>query len=477
VHGSEASLAEALRGSEHVDFVTPDYALEPEWDPTPEDAAKAEAEADQVGVAAADWGLWRIGAPNAKFTGKNSNVYVFDSGVNTRHDEFEKRAVPTLDWDSRQGRTNACVETDRDCADDYLGHGTHVAGIVGGREYGVAPDTTIRSMSMYFNTSDKGVSIAFANFDWLILNHQKPAVLQMSFGWPSKVAGAEVAINKVLAADISVVAAAGNSAKDACRWTWGFHPGVIVVAASDSRDKSAQFTNWGSCVTLYAPGVSINAANWRGGLTKKSGTSMAAPMVAGAAAMLLEENPALTPAEVKAKLVENAEPDALTGVRTGTPNLLLKVGEVTATEAPPAECPFYCGLRLCLLDACLDNCDFCKDASAIEFGASSNGCKSQSDQDQIARKRSSLSDDVRNVVIGCIGQSQSCVTRGVSQMGFSSSCSQCVGSMGTCAKDNCKWTCTWNGFKSEACKSCTVDYCFDSLVSCSGLPRSQLPDP
>merc|ERR1740121_263903 len=112
-----------------------------------------------------------------------------------------------------------------------------------------------------------------------------------------------------------------------------------------------------------------------------------------------------------------------------------------------------------------------------EIEVTSNGCKSQSDQDQIARKRSSLSDDVRNVVIGCIGQSQSCVTRGVAQMGFSSSCSQCVGTMGVCAKDNCKWTCTWNGFKSEACKSCTVEYCFDTLVSCSGLPRSQLPDP
>jgi len=115
--------------------------------------------------------------------------------------------------------------------------------------------------------------------------------------------------------------------------------------------------------------------------------------------------------------------------------------------------------------------------AANEVSVSSNGCKSQSDQDQIARKRSSLSDDVRNVVIGCIGQSQSCVTRGVANMGFSSSCSACVGTMGTCAKDNCKWTCTWNGFKSEACKTCTVDYCFDALVGCSGLPRSQLPDP
>jgi len=147
--------------------------------------------------------------------------------------------------------------------------------------------------------------------------------------------------------------------------------------------------------------------------------------------------------------------------------------------APPAECPFYCGMRLCLLDACVENCDFCQDDTLVagESMLASSGCKSQADQDTIARKRSSLSDDVRSVVISCIGQSQSCVTRKVADMGFSSSCANCVGTMGTCAKDNCKFTCTWNGFKSEACKSCTVDYCYDALVSCTGLPRSQLPDP
>merc|ERR1719221_1900252 len=106
-----------------------------------------------------------------------------------------------------------------------------------------------------------------------------------------------------------------------------------------------------------------------------------------------------------------------------------------------------------------------------------SGCKSQSDQDQIARQRSTLSDEVTNIVIGCIGRAQSCINSQIQAKGFSSTCSACVGNMGTCAKDNCKFTCTWNGFKSEACKSCTVQYCFGDLVSCSGLPREQLPDP
>merc|ERR1719476_1219212 len=186
--------------------------------------------------------------------------------------------------------------------------------------------------------------------------------------------------------------------------------------------------------------------------------------------------------EVLERLLTKSAQNYITDLKTGDINALLYV----AADAPPpkgdvpppaGECPFYCGLRLCLLDACVNNCDFCQDGALVESNVASGGCKSQNDQELIARKRSSLSDDVRGIVIGCIGQSQSCVTGKVRAMGFGSSCSACVGTMGVCAKDNCKFTCTWNGFKSEACKSCTVEYCFDALVSCSGLPRSQLPEP
>jgi len=300
--------------------------LEPDIDPSPEDAARAEAEAASGPMmASGDWGLTRIGVPQAKRTGKGVNVYVFDSGVNTRHDEFEKRAVPTLEWGKSNGRVSACQASDRSCADDYMGHGTHVAGIVAGSQYGVAPDATVRAMSMFFQTQDSGLSVAYANFDWLIRNHQKPAILQMSFGWPRVLPGSEVAIQKVLAAGITIVAASGNSRSDACGFTWGHIKDIITVDASDSRDESASFTNYGACTTLYAPGVSITAANWRGGLTSKSGTSMAAPMVSGAAALLLEENPNMSPAEVKAALIANAERGAIKNVPANTPNLLLKV--------------------------------------------------------------------------------------------------------------------------------------------------------
>jgi subtilisin family serine protease len=353
MRATEDSLVEVLRSNTNVDFITPDYILEPDIDPSPEDAAQAEKEAAEgsVSMASGDWGLTRIGVPSATHTGKNVNVYVFDSGVNTRHEEFEKRAIPTLEWRQGEGRVEACNGLDRECADDYMGHGTHVAGIVGGANYGVAPDATIRAMLMNFDTNDRGVSVAYANFDWLILNRKLPAVLQMSFGWPQLVPGSDFAINKVIEAGIVVVAAGGNSRADACGFTWGHIPGIIVVAASDSRDRSASFTNYGECTTLYAPGVSITAANWRGGLTSKSGTSMAAPMVAGGAALLLEANPALTPAQVKALLVENADRDAITNVRAGTPNLLLRVGAAPA-PTPAPECPGWCSSLTCVFSGC-----------------------------------------------------------------------------------------------------------------------------
>lgn len=327
MRGSEKALSNALHGSKDVDFVVPDYALEPEFDPSPEDAARAEEEAGVL-PASNKWGLDRIGVPRATATGRGVNVYVFDSGVNTRHTEFEKRGVPTLDWNTANGRIEACQPGDRSCADDYVGHGTHVAGTVGGREYGVAPDATIRAMLMYFSTEDSGVSVAYASFDWLIRNHEKPAVLQMSFGWGGLIPGSDVAVQAVTAAGITVVASAGNNRGDACERTLGWIPGIIVVAASDSSDNSASFTNYGQCTTLYAPGVGIYSADWRntsGGLTSKSGTSMAAPMVSGAAALLLEEQPTLSPAEVKELLVQNAERNALRNVPAETPNLLLKV--------------------------------------------------------------------------------------------------------------------------------------------------------
>lgn len=326
VRGSDRALANALRASEDVEFLVPDYALKLDFDPSPEDAARAEAEAGPL-PAGNKWGLERIGAPRARATGKGVNVYVFDSGVNTRHSEFETRGVPTLDWNDGNGNVEVCSPLNRSCADDSIGHGTHVAAIVGGKEYGVAPDATIRAMQMNFTGSDRGVSALYGNLDWLILHHEAPAVLQMSFGWWVRIPGSDVAIAKVLAAGITVVAAAGNFGADACSWTFGWIPGIIVVAASDASDSTAEFSNWGTCITLYAPGVDITSADWQNtcGVVSHSGTSMAAPMVSGAVALLLEETPTMSPSEIKGFLVQNAEKDVLSKVPAGTPNLLLKV--------------------------------------------------------------------------------------------------------------------------------------------------------
>merc|ERR1712087_722856 len=289
------------------------------------------------------------------------------------------------------------------------------------------------------------------------------------------------AVNAAVNSGVVVVVAGGNSNSDACRFSPAFVPAAITIGSTDSRDRRSSFSNYGSCTDMWAPGSGVTSAGHRSDTASAtfSGTSMACPHVSGGAALVMDADPDMAPAKVLAELLNGAAKGFIPGLKSGDTNALLFVGEggpPPAPPAPPASCPFWCMLRLCMAGDCVNNCDFCADYSGAALAAS-GGCTSQSDQDQIARKRSSLSDDVRGIVISCIGQSQSCVTGKVQNMGFSSPCASCVGTMGTCAKDNCKFTCTWNGFKSEACKSCTVDYCYDALVSCTGLPRNQLPDP
>jgi len=286
-------------------------------------------------VTAASWGVTRVGAGVPGRTGAGVNIYVLDSGVRVSHQDFGGRAIPTLD-----AATLPPVECNGDasCAVDDRGHGSHCAGSAGGSTFGVAPSATIRAM-------DRGSSYAdaYASMDWLALNKIRPAVCTMSFGSTGQSAGSEEAVDAMVNQGITVTVAAGNNNGDSCSFTFAFVPSAISVGSSTSTDARSSFSNYGDCITIFAPGSSIVSAGYTSdtGSRSLSGTSMAAPHVAGGAAVILAVEPSLAPAKVKERLLEMAEADAITDVK-GSPNLLLDVREAYTgppTPAPPTPAP------------------------------------------------------------------------------------------------------------------------------------------
>lgn len=284
-----------------------------------EDIEPVEPEDGLASAAAAPWGVERVGVPNAKHTGKGVNIYVLDSGVRATHQDFGGRAIPTLDATTRPPWL--CQSGETGCAADRRGHGTHCAGSAGGATYGVAPEATLRAMNRGNTNAD-----AFASMDWISLNVQRPAVLTMSFGAPGQAPGSRVAMDAVIAAGLTVTVASGNSNRDGCGFWFAYLPQAIAVGSSTITDARSSFSNYGSCVDIFAPGSWIISAAYTSdtGTKVASGTSMACPHVAGAAALILEANPGLSCNQVKGVLRQNAEVDVLSDVK-GTPNLLLKV--------------------------------------------------------------------------------------------------------------------------------------------------------
>lgn len=278
----------------------------------------------------APWGLDRVDQRNVPLsntysyvkTGSGVHVYVIDTGIRTSHLEFGGRA--TADYDSMYDGQNG---------NDCHGHGTHVAATIGGTSYGVAKDTRLHGVRVLGCNGIGTVSTAVEGIDWVTANHISPAIANMSMGANASPL-MDFAVQGSIDAGVTYIVAAGNSASDACQVSPARLGSAITVGASDQNDVRALFSNYGSCVDLFAPGVGITSA-WAWNDTASftaNGTSMASPHVAGAVALYLEDNPNASPAQAGAALLGDATSGTMSIMTDGSPNMML----FTAPSGPTA---------------------------------------------------------------------------------------------------------------------------------------------
>ncbi|HET8641995.1 MAG TPA: S8 family serine peptidase, partial [Pseudonocardiaceae bacterium] len=214
-------------------------------------------------------------------------------------------------------------------ADDCHGHGTHVAGTTGGTAYGVAKGVQLVAVRV-LNCSGSGtIAQVVAGVDWVTANAVKPAVANMSLGGGVQTA-LDSAVANSIASGVTYAIAAGNSNADACNFSPARVGTAITLGATDINDNRASFSNWGTCLDLFAPGVSIPSAWWTSdtATASLSGTSMASPHAAGAAALVASANPTWSPQQVRDQIVADATTGVVGNPGAGSPNRLLFVGSV-----------------------------------------------------------------------------------------------------------------------------------------------------
>jgi subtilisin family serine protease len=267
------------------------------------------------------WGLDRVDQRsrtlNHKYkyvtsAGAGVTAYIIDTGIRFTHTDFGGRATSGVD------------EVDGGTADDCNGHGTHVAGTTGGTKYGVAKMVSLVAVRVLDCGGSGTWAGVIAGVDWVTANHADPAVANMSIqgGYLQAV---NDAITASIADGVTYAIAAGNSGDVACNYSPGSTPNAITVGATDINDAKAGFSNYGTCLDLFAPGVRI-VSDWNTSDTATNtldGTSMSSPHVAGAAALYLGLHSGATPLQVRNAMVGAATSGVLTGIGAGSPNLLL----------------------------------------------------------------------------------------------------------------------------------------------------------
>jgi subtilisin family serine protease len=311
------AAVQALRNNPNVERIEQDQTVSLQQVTSPENQAT--------------WGLDRIDQTDLPLdtqyhfsrTGAGVYAFIIDTGLRADHTEFAGRVMPGNGLVADGNGTNDCN-----------GHGTHVAGTIGGTTWGVAKGVRIVPVRVLDCSGSGSWSDVIAGIDWVAGSALRPAVANLSLGGAAS-SSIDSAVAGAVAKGVTMVVAAGNNGLDACQYSPAREPSAITVGATSNNDYRAYFSNTGTCVDVFAPGYNITSA-WNTSSTATntiSGTSMAAPHVAGVAALVLEATPTATPAAVTNAILAGATTNHVVNGGAGSPNLLLNALGASGTPA------------------------------------------------------------------------------------------------------------------------------------------------